>query len=111
VHAYRDMCVFIMMRLMTQCGERGFLVNKYKAINSKYKSNYVKENITINDALPVVELTTRACDKSIFGIITDRLEVSELCLRDRINIFFARSALSLLVMGESLSLESHSHSW
>ena len=34
----------------------------------------MKENININDALPVVELSNKAYDKAVFGVITDRIE-------------------------------------
>jgi hypothetical protein len=46
----------------------------YKAINSKYNIDYTKKNIEINDALPIVELSAKACDKSVFGVITDRFD-------------------------------------
>ena len=55
----------------------GYIVStngKYKGINSKYKTNYTKENININDALPVVELSNKAYDKTVFGVITNRIE-------------------------------------
>ena len=55
----------------------GYIVQscgKYKDINSKYHQENIKQNIVINDALPVVELSTKAYDKSVFGVISDRLE-------------------------------------
>jgi hypothetical protein len=55
----------------------GYIVQscgKYKDINSKYHQENIKQNIVINDALPVVELSTKAYGKSVFGVISDRLE-------------------------------------
>ena len=55
----------------------GYIVRSsgdYKDINNKYHINNIKQNIVINDALPVVELSTKAYDKSVFGVISDRLE-------------------------------------
>ena len=55
----------------------GYIVQscgKYKDINSKYHQENIKQNIVINDALPIVELSTKAYNKSVFGVISDRLE-------------------------------------
>lgn len=55
----------------------GYIVSsdgKYKDIGSKYGKNNVKQNITINNALPYVSLSSKAYDKSVFGIISDRME-------------------------------------
>jgi len=53
----------------------GYLVSctgKYKEIGSKYGKNNIKQNINVNDALPYVELTNKAYDKNIFGVISNR---------------------------------------
>jgi hypothetical protein len=55
----------------------GYIVSsegKYKEINSKFHKNNIKHNIIVNDALPYVKLTSKICDKSVFGVISDRLE-------------------------------------
>ena len=51
----------------------GYIVSstgKYKNINSKYGENNIKQNIEIDDALPIVELSTTAYDKKVFGVIS-----------------------------------------
>jgi len=58
----------------------GLLVSctgKYKNIGSKYGKNNIKQNITTNDALPYVELTSRAYDPNVYGILTDRTDDEE----------------------------------
>jgi hypothetical protein len=58
----------------------GYIVSsdgKYKNINSKYGKNNIKQNININDALPYVSLSTISFDKSVFGVVTDRMEEEE----------------------------------
>jgi hypothetical protein len=55
----------------------GYIVSttsKYKGISSKYKPTSIKNNIDINDALPIVELSTKEKDKSVFGVISNRIE-------------------------------------
>ena len=52
---------------------RGYIVRstgKYKNLNSKYQKDYVKGNINIDDALPIVELSSKAYDKSVWGVIS-----------------------------------------
>jgi hypothetical protein len=51
----------------------GYIVSstgKYKNINSKYGKNNIKQNIEVDDALPIVELSTIAYDKKVFGVIS-----------------------------------------
>ena len=58
----------------------GFLVSctgKYKNISSKYGKNNIKQNITTNDALPYIELTNKAYDPCVYGILTDRTDDEE----------------------------------
>jgi hypothetical protein len=55
----------------------GYLVStsgKYKALGSKYGRNNIKQNIITNDALPIVELTSKAYDPCVFGVITERTD-------------------------------------
>jgi hypothetical protein len=55
----------------------GYLVSasgKYKALSSKYGRNNIKQNIITNDALPIVELTSKAYDPCVFGVITERTD-------------------------------------
>ena len=55
----------------------GYIVSsegKYKNLGSVYGKNNMKQNITVNDALPYVSLSTKAYDKSCFGVISDRFE-------------------------------------
>ena len=39
-------------------------------MNSKYSPNNKKQNITINDSQPIVDLSTKANDKNIYGVIS-----------------------------------------
>ena len=51
----------------------GYIVSstgKYKNINSKYGKHNIKQNIEIDDALPIVELSTSAYDKKVFGVLS-----------------------------------------
>ncbi len=45
-------------------------IGKYKNLNSKYLRDYIKGNIIMDDALPIVELTTKANDKAVWGVIS-----------------------------------------
>ena len=52
---------------------KGYIVRsigKYKNLNSKYHRNYIQGNIIMDDALPIVELSTKAYDKSVWGVIS-----------------------------------------
>jgi len=51
----------------------GYIVKstgKYKNLNSKYHKDYIKGNIIMDDALPIVELTKSQNDKSVWGVIS-----------------------------------------
>ncbi|HEY9702624.1 MAG TPA: hypothetical protein V6C58_09270 [Allocoleopsis sp.] len=63
---------------------KGYIVRstgKYKNLNSKYHRDYIKGNIIMDDALPIVELTTNAYDKSVWGVIST-FESTSNALRD-----------------------------
>jgi hypothetical protein len=52
---------------------KGYIVKstgKYKNLNSKYHIDSIKENIIMDDALPIIELTSKAYDKSCWGVIS-----------------------------------------
>jgi hypothetical protein len=52
---------------------KGYIVSssgKYKNLNSKYKTDSIKNNVNMDDALPVVELSSKACDKSVWGVVS-----------------------------------------
>ncbi|WP_396189976.1 hypothetical protein, partial [Flavobacterium sp.] len=55
----------------------GYIVSttsRYKSISGKTKPTSIKNNIDINDALPIVELSIKEKDKSVFGVISNRIE-------------------------------------
>jgi hypothetical protein len=52
---------------------KGYIVRstgKYKNLNSKYHMDSIKDNIIMDDALPIIELTSKAYDKSCWGVIS-----------------------------------------
>jgi hypothetical protein len=52
---------------------KGYIVKstgKYKNLNSKYHIDSIKENIIMDDALPIIVLTSKAYDKSCWGVIS-----------------------------------------
>jgi hypothetical protein len=58
---------------------KGYIVRstgKYKNLNSKYHRDSIKENIIMDDALPIVELTSKAYDKSCWGVISSYEDTS-----------------------------------
>jgi hypothetical protein len=58
---------------------KGYIVRstgKYKNLNSKYHRDSIKENIIMDDALPIVDLTSKAYDKSCWGVISSYEDTS-----------------------------------
>jgi hypothetical protein len=52
----------------------GYIVvssGRYQSQNINYKNTSIKRNIVINDALPIVELSSISYQKNVFGIITE----------------------------------------
>lgn len=58
---------------------KGYIVRstgKYKNLNSKYHMDSIKENIVMDDALPIIELTSKSYDKSCWGVISSYEDTS-----------------------------------
>jgi hypothetical protein len=64
-------CYSLQLQLYNICNNGLIVVmtGLYKNINSKYHYSNRKQNITIDDALPCVELATKNMDKKVFGVI------------------------------------------